>query len=161
MQITIELDTSSKTSLQNQVFESIREQILTGQLKSGMLMPSTRLMSEQLSLSRNTIILAYERLIEEGYLYSKKTVGTFVNPNLPEDSLVLTDNLEKDVTQVCNEQICNRHPVVFEGRVQALFNPYRDKLDIDFWVGRPDPDSFPTHAWRQLILKNLNFIFII
>ena len=159
MQISIKLDTRSKQSLQNQVFESIREQILTGDLKSEMLMPSTRLLNEQLGVSRNTIIHAYDRLIAEGYLYSKKTVGTFVNPNLPEDSLILMDKNSKNTIKRVKDKedpTPKRHPVAFQGRIQALFNPYREKLDVDFWVGRPDPQSFPTNIWRQLTLKNLS-----
>lgn len=159
MQISINLDSNSEHSLQNQVFESIRKQILSGHLKSGMLMPSTRILNEQLSVSRNTIILAYDRLIAEGYLFSKKTVGTFVNPNLPEDSLMLMDENSKNTikrVQDKEKSTPKRHPVAFQGRVQALFNPYREKLDVDFWVGRPDPQSFPINIWRQLTLKNLS-----
>lgn len=159
MQISIKLDSNSDQSLQNQVFESIREEILTGNLKSGMLMPSTRILNEQLGVSRNTIILAYDRLIAEGYLYSQKTIGTFVNPNLPEDSLMLTGKKTRDITKQTHDEerpLPKRHPIAFQGRVQALFNPYRDQLDVDFWVGRPDPKSFPTNTWRQLTLKNLS-----
>jgi GntR family transcriptional regulator / MocR family aminotransferase len=159
VQISIKLDSSSKHSLQNQVFESIREQILSGHLKSGLLMPSTRILNEQLGVSRNTVILAYDRLIAEGYLYSQKTVGTFVNPNLPEDSLMLMDeNSRNTIKRVKDKEKSTpkRHPVAFQGRVQALFNPYREKLDIDFWVGRPDPQSFPINIWRQLTMKNLS-----
>ena len=155
MQITIELDQNSTISLQNQVFEAIRIQILSGQLKPGLLMPSSRLMSEQLQVSRNTIILVYERLIDEGYLYSKQSVGTFVNPNLPEDSVTLATNKVDDLKQdeVLTHE--NHRKIHFSARVQALFNPKRDKLDIDFWVGRPDPESFPLRIWRQLMLRNL------
>lgn len=159
MQLSIQLDTDTKRSLQTQVFESIREQISTGSLKSGMLMPSTRLLSVQLGLSRNTIILAYDRLIVEGYLYSKKTVGTFVNPNLPEDSLMLMDDKTRGAMKHMRgkgEPLKKKQPVVFEGQVQALFNPYRDQLDIDYWVGRPDPNSFPTEIWRKLTMRNLS-----
>ncbi len=158
MQISIELDSDSQQSLQNQVFESIREQILTGNLKSGMMMPSTRLLNEQLGVSRNTIIHAYDRLIAEGYLFSKKTVGTFVNPNLPDVSLRLMREVSSNTiqqTKYSEEQIYKRQPVAFQGRVQALFNPHRDQLDVDFWVGRPDPKSFPINIWRQLTIKNL------
>lgn len=165
MQISIQLDSKSEQSLQNQVFESIREQILSGDLKPGILMPSTRLLNEQLGVSRNTIIHAYDRLIAEGYLYAKKTVGTFVNPNLPDASLRLMGETLRQMGEISNEkyrkelelkkQLRKRHPVAFKGRVQALFNPHRDKLDIDFWVGRPDPKSFPINIWRQLTMKNL------
>ena len=156
MQISIELDSQSNQSLQNQIFEAIRQQILSGVLKSGVLMLSTRALSEQLDVSRNTVILAYDRLIDEGYLYSQRTIGTFVNPNLPDHSLML-DQEYADTTGTKQQEhsSVNRHPVAFNGRVQALFNPYRDQLDIDFWVGRPDPESFPIKTWQRLILKNL------
>ncbi len=155
MQILLKLAPDVKQSLQQQVFESIRQQILTGRLNPGMLLPSSRLLSEQLGVSRNTIIYAYERLVAEGYLYSQRSVGTFVNPNLPDDSLMITDNTKSSNGIQQEEVHTKRHPVAFDGRVQALFNPYHDQLNIDFWVGRPDPHSFPNRTWRQLLLKNL------
>jgi GntR family transcriptional regulator/MocR family aminotransferase len=153
MQLSINIDLSNNQSLQTQIFESIRRQILNGQLKPDTLLPSTRLLSEQLNVSRNTIVLAYDRLIAEDYIYSRKTIGTFVNSNLPESSLTLT-NRKKSLTSKL-ERHHDRNPVVFNGRVQALNNPNRDKLDIDFWVGRPDPKSFPFKNWRQLIQNKL------
>jgi GntR family transcriptional regulator/MocR family aminotransferase len=157
MQISIELDSQSNQSLQNQIFEAIRQQILSGVLKSGILMLSSRALSEQLNVSRNTVIFAYDRLIDEGYLYSKRTVGTFVNANLPDRSLILDQEFTATANNLKQRKhlSANRHPVAFDGRVQTLFNPHRDRLDIDFWVGRPDPESFPTNTWRQLVLKNL------
>lgn len=160
MQIVIALNASKSQSLQDQIFESIREQILSGRLKSGMSMPSTRMLSEQLSVSRNTIIFAYQRLITEGYLFSRKTAGTFVNPGLPDNSLMLLNYSSRNNNRKSKhkEKIINKNNlVVFKGRAQALFNPYHDQLDIDFWVGRPDPNSFPIKIWKQLTLKNLTY----
>ncbi len=155
MQISIKLESNSKQSLQNQIFELIRQQILKGQLAPGLLLPSTRMLSEQLSVSRNTIVLAYERLTAEDYIYSRKTVGMFVNDSLPENSLTLSNEKRRRVEKV--ERHPERYPVVFTGRVQDLDNPNREKLDIDFWVGRPDPDSFPVNSWRQIISNTLQF----
>ncbi len=153
MQLTIKIDISDAQSLQNQIFHSIRQQILNGQLKSGMLMPSSRTLSEQLGVSRNTVVLAFERLIAEDYLYSRKTVGTFVNASLPENSLMLRDRGHDDTPRGERQPI--RYPVLFKGRVPTVVNPNRHKLAIDFWVGRPDPHSFPTKIWRRLIIRNL------
>ncbi len=153
MQLPIKIELSGTQSLQNQIFESIRQQILNGQLKSGMLMPSTRVLSEQLGVSRNTVVLAFERLIAEDYLYSQKTVGTFVNPHLPENSLMLRDKGRNGKTREERQPI--RQPVLFKGRMPTVVNPNRHKLAIDFWVGRPDPNSFPINIWRRLILHHL------
>jgi GntR family transcriptional regulator / MocR family aminotransferase len=153
MQLSINVDLSKNNSLQNQIFESIREQILNGQLKPDTLLPSTRLLSDQLNVSRNTIVLAYDRLIAEDYICSRRTIGTFVNPKLPESLLTIAKDKK---SRVSNKKIkLDRNPIVFNGRVQALHNPNRSKLDIDFWVGRPDSKSFPDKIWRQIMLNLL------
>jgi GntR family transcriptional regulator/MocR family aminotransferase len=154
MQIPIDIDLLAGESLQNQLFESIRLQILHGQLKSGTLLPSTRDLSQQLGVSRNTVVLAYDRLIAEDYIFTRRTVGTFVNANLPEYFLALKDTAL--LGQKEEEQWAPRHPVLFRGQSQAVVNPNRHKLTIDFWVGRPDPHSFPTKTWRRLMLHNLS-----
>ncbi len=159
MQISIKLDFQSDESLQNQIFEAIRLQILSGQLAPALLLPSTRVLSEQLGVSRNTTVLAYDRLIAEDYIYSRKTIGTFVNDSLPENSLTLSNRASLSNKKINEraERHFERNPVVFTGRVQDLNNPNREKLDIDFWVGRPDPDSFPTKSWRKIINQILPF----
>ncbi len=154
MQMPIDINPLDSRSLQNQIFESIRQQILCGKLKPGTLLPSTRVLGKQLGVARNTIVLAYARLIAEDYIFTQKTVGTFVNANLPEKSLLLNDAGLPG--QEDEEQQATRHPVVFRGQSQAVENPNRHKLVIDFWVGRPDPHSFPTKAWRRLMLHHLS-----
>ncbi len=154
MQIPITINSPGGQSLQDQIFESIRQQILRGQLKPGAPIPSTRVLSQQLDVSRNTVVRAYDRLINEDYIFSQKTVGTFVNANLPEDSLVLKD--PSPPARKENEQQASRNPVVFSGKSHAVVNPNRRKLVVDFWVGRPDPHSFPIKAWRRLMLHNLS-----
>jgi GntR family transcriptional regulator/MocR family aminotransferase len=111
-------------------------------------------LSEQLGVSRNTVVLAYERLTAEDYIFTQKTVGTFVNENLPEHSLVLREGAPQAPME--EERQALRHPVLFEGQAQAVVNPNRHRIAIDFWVGRPDPHSFPTKAWRRLMLHNLS-----
>ena len=152
MQFALNLDLQSRKPLQGQLFESIRQLILSGQLKVGAAVPATRALSEQLHVSRNTVLLAYERLIAEGYLESRPTVGTFVSTNLPEGSLFLTG--DRQISRNQGRQ-ATRQPVLFSGRCQAVVNPNRHKLAVDFWVGRPDPHSFPAKSWRRRLLHNL------
>ena len=155
MQLPVKLDPRDDRILQVQLFDAIRQLILGGRLKPGMLMPSTRALSQQLGVSRNTVTLTYNRLIDEDYLYCRKTVGTFVNANLPEKFLTL--NHYETSAPVPDEQKAERQPVLFKGRAQAVVNPKRHKLVVDFWVGRPDPHSFPLNTWRRLTLHNLAF----
>ena len=83
MQFVLEVDQSDHRTLQQQVFNQIRGHILEGRLRSGDPVPASRELSQQLGVSRNTVIIAYDRLLSEGYLESRACVGTFVSSALP------------------------------------------------------------------------------
>ena len=40
--------------------------------------------ADQLGVARNTVVLAYQMLVEEGYLISRERSGHFVNPKMLE-----------------------------------------------------------------------------
>ena len=85
MQIAIHLDPSKASTLQGQVFEQMVILIRGGQLKPGAALPSSRELSRQLGVSRNTVLEAYDRLGAEGYIHSAPARGTFVRSAIPED----------------------------------------------------------------------------
>lgn len=74
----IELDRESTTPLYRQLYLQIRKQILTGRLQGGIRLPSTRTLSQELSLSRITLLNAFDQLIAEGFLVSRTGAGTYV-----------------------------------------------------------------------------------
>ncbi|MEY6434190.1 PLP-dependent aminotransferase family protein [Thioalkalicoccus limnaeus] len=155
MQLSIRVDPDAPHSLQQQLFDTIRRLILDGRLRPGSAMPGSRAFSEQLGVSRNTVLLVYERLIAEGYLQTRPAVGTFVNRSLPEQSLCLPRNpvfASPEPTARAPRFRSPRVPI----RAQAVVNPNRHRLAIDFWVGRPDPHTFPTKAWRRRLLHHLS-----
>lgn len=153
MQLPLKLERHSNQTLQSQLFEQIRSLILSGKLKPGTPIPATRSLSEQLGVSRNTVLLAYDRLIAEDYLQTQEAVGTYVNSHLPLDSLVLKAPVQSLVLP--EKPQARRHPVLFRGRAQTVANSESNRLNIDFRVGRLDPHSFPTKAWRRLLLRHL------
>lgn len=77
LQLSISLDHSENETLQVQIFNQIRDLILNSHLRGKDPLPTTRELSIQLSVSRNTVILAYERLMSEGYICTKPNVGYF------------------------------------------------------------------------------------
>jgi GntR family transcriptional regulator/MocR family aminotransferase len=153
MQLPLKLERQSSQTLQSQLFEQIRGLILSGKLRPGTLMPATRSLSEQLGVSRNTVLLAYDRLIAEDYLQTQEAVGTYVNSHLPVDSLVLKAPAQPLVFP--EKPHTRRHPVLFRGRAQRLTNSQQRRLAVDFRVGRLDPCSFPIKTWRRLLLRHL------
>ena len=68
----IELNRQSGLPLKRQLYQELKNRMLSGQLSSGEMMLSTREMSKALSISRNTVSEAYEMLISEGFLISRQ-----------------------------------------------------------------------------------------
>ena len=89
MNLIITVDRNDERSLQMQLYEALRDQILEGSLPAGKRLPSTRSMSEQLGIARNTVMLAYERLAAEDYITSRAKAGIFVNHKLPDATVLL------------------------------------------------------------------------
>ncbi len=61
-----------------QIYEGIKENILTGKLKSNEKLPSKRSLAEQLNVSINSVSFGYEQLLAEGYIYTIERSGYFV-----------------------------------------------------------------------------------
>lgn len=153
MPLPLKLQTSSPISLQTQIFEQVRGMILEGRLRPGEPVPATRTLSEQLGIARNTIALAYERLAAEGYIETRRSVGTFISMQIPEGALYTATHRPTPPDRNAKRAKIERpSPNV---RSQALVNPHRRRLVADFWVGRPDPDSFPRKTWARLINQRL------
>ncbi len=148
----ITLDRQSTQSLQEQLFEQIRQQILEGRLKADSPVPSSRNLAQQLSISRNSVTFAYERLINEGYLITKPMVGTYVANVLPEQAMSASPSPE--VLRNDEQRAPARlGPAVFQGRPHSILN--NSRIPIDFWPQRTDPRAFPLKTWRRLILHSL------
>ena len=82
----IYIDKTSKTSLYEQVYEQLVEQIKTGQMPAGSKLVPTRTMAAELAVGRNTVDKAYQQLKDEGYVEAVPGSGFVVNdlPYLPE-----------------------------------------------------------------------------
>lgn len=148
----ISIDRKSSDSLQEQIYKSVREQILTGLLNRGAKLPSSRTLAAQLNISRNSVVLGYERLSNEGYLVAKPMVGNFVARVLP-DNLVRTAPGAGQPIEATAEAAGARAPHSFSGRPHAILNNL--SIPIDFWTQRTDPHAFPLKTWRRLILQSL------
>ena len=62
-----------------EIYEHIKNDILKGVLKKDEKLPSKRILANNLNVSINTIINAYDILLLEGYIYSKEKKGYFVS----------------------------------------------------------------------------------
>jgi GntR family transcriptional regulator/MocR family aminotransferase len=69
--------------LHRQLYEAMRRAILDGKIAAGDRLPSSRELTLDLKLSRNTVVAALNQLSVEGYLLSRVGSGTYVNENVP------------------------------------------------------------------------------
>lgn len=76
-QMHLQLD--NKGPKHEQLARSLRQAIRSGQLQSGSKLPSTRMLSENLGLSRNTVLRAYEQLRIERLGVMREGSGTYVS----------------------------------------------------------------------------------
>jgi len=64
-----------------QIMESIKKQIATGELKPGDALPSVRSLAKDLKISALTVKKAYDRLEEEKFTATVHGKGTYVTAN--------------------------------------------------------------------------------
>ncbi|HZY96570.1 MAG TPA: PLP-dependent aminotransferase family protein [Candidatus Cybelea sp.] len=77
-----QLDRDSIVPLYRQIYEHLREAILTGTLPESTRLPPERTMAERLSVNRSTIVHAYRELVGEGLIEQRVGSGSRVVPRL-------------------------------------------------------------------------------
>jgi GntR family transcriptional regulator/MocR family aminotransferase len=125
-----------------QIYRQILEAVLDGRFRSGDRLPATREFARRLGVSRNTVAVAYERLVAEGVLVGRVGAGSFIS-------------LDSSAARVSQRSA----PA---GAVQprdiwrsVSFLPRPQAMRYDFGVGTPDPHLFPLTTWRRLLAIEL------
>lgn len=139
-------------SLQAQIRETLVSAILDRQLGHEEPLPSTRKMAKILGVSRNTVVLAYQSLIDDGYLVSRERSGYYVNGSIADAARPGTVTLPKLDTET------TKHPGPdwkARFRVQPAEQENISKpLDwqsypYPFIYGQVDHTLFPITEWRE------------
>ncbi len=160
MQLPLIVDARGREPLHVQIFEQIRLRILDGTLRPRTRLPASRVLAADLAVSRNTVVLAYERLGAEGYLDMCGPRGTFVAPDPVRDQPIgiplSSDDRQIDVdTDTDTEIDADDAPLVFSGQAHAVVPPHGELLPYDFWVGRLDARLFSPRHWQRLLARTL------
>ncbi len=88
------ISNSSSIPIYEQIKKSIINQILEGELNEDELLPSIRVLAQDIKISAMTIKKAYDELEKEGYLKSIQGKGTFVAPKNTE---LAKEQAQKDI----------------------------------------------------------------
>lgn len=156
------LPEKSTLTLQLQVREMLIKAILDEHIPEGAPVPSPRKLSEQLHVARNTVVLAYQQLVDEGYLQARERSGYFVAAD------ALQNGLYSTVPRVSKDNPADKTPTVALDWSQRFVNDTlsgqrniikpRDWLTYPypFIYGQIDPKLFPSADWRDCCRQALS-----
>lgn len=133
MELMVPLKSHSEIPLYEQIYEYIKEEIKSGNLKAMTRLPSTRVLAENLKVSRSTTQLAYEQLLSEGYIEAVPCKGYYVSKI-------------EELVEVGKGQD--------EGFVTADESE-ETEYQVDFSPRGIDLDSFPFNTWRKITRNTL------
>ncbi len=152
--VGIKLKQSSGQPLYVQLYNYFKEAILSKRLRSGQKLPGTRSLASELGVSRNTVYLAFEQLLIEGFIEGRIGSGSFVSGNIPDHRLPDQINIKS------SRQIV--HPAIKNEKLWGSFNISdrnfnRDEL-VPFQTGTPAIFDFPFDLWSKIsasVLRNI------
>ena len=76
------ISAESGQTLQAQIRQAIVAAILDRQIAASMPLPSCRILAEKLGVARGTVVLAFQQLVDQGFLIARERRGHFVNPEV-------------------------------------------------------------------------------
>ena len=141
------LDPDSTDNLQQQIRRQIATAIMNGSIHPNDPLPSSRKLSGQLDVSRNTVILAYEHLLDDGFIEARERSGYYVNPNMLRWRISSEDGDEEE------QQSSIDWVDVLKASATGLRSIQKpsswQRYEYPFTYGQFDPANFPTLHWRE------------
>ena len=138
------------TGLQKQLRAHLIRSIADGRLTSREPLPSCRRLAQMLGVSRNTVVLTYQALADEGFLVSRERVGFFVN----EEQAKVSAKIDLPEASAAPQSAARQwgwqsrfqvHPS--RERLLELVANWRD-YPYPFVYGQTDSELFPVNDWR-------------
>ena len=135
---------SLQVQIRQMIVAAIEERRLAGHAR----MPSSRELALSLGVARNTVVLAYRQLVDEGFLESRERSGYFV-ADLYRGDAASPVRTETRARSVSGPDWSDRF-----GLTPSRQRNIVKKLDwlrypFPFLYGQFDPSLFPTNDWRE------------
>src|SRR5262249_7068330 len=141
------LDPKAGATLQTQLRQMLVGAIRDGQLPPGSALPSCRKLAEVLEVARNTVALAYQDLVEEGFLVSRQRSGYFVSQEINPAHLAPAPAERVSLAPSPDWMLrLRRRPSTQRNIVRPRnWQDYK----YPFLYGQFDPALFPIADWRE------------
>jgi len=145
-----QLNRSGRINLQTEIRQVLVSAILAGHLPADQRVPSSRKMAKNMGVSRNTVVLAYQGLLDDGYLVARERSGYYVNGQILEGRVA-----PAPINQMAKY---DSEPVVDWSRRIHVKPSEQDNIRkpkdwseyaYPFIAGQVDPKLFPIAEWRE------------
>lgn len=144
--VLFKLPDDDGANLQTRIREMLVSAILDGHLPPGSPVPSGRKLAQQLKVARNTVVLAYEHLVDEGYLIARERSGFYVS-----------EDIVKGRARAAPRRPGGGEPAHWRGRTRLDLRDQRQiskpadwqRYPYPFLYGQFDPALFPIADWRE------------
>ena len=148
----IQLERAATAPLHQQLYDQLREAILSQKLEPGSQLPATRRLATTLGISRNTVMNAVDQLHAEGYLESQVGAGTFVSSQLPEELLEARNAPARPATpaEIPTRTLSRRGQHLNQARRLRPVPPAPPTDPVHFDPGVAAVDAFPFDTWARL-----------
>ena len=147
---TFFLDPDGEGTLQARIQQMVAEAILSGRIRRGEKLPSSRGLAAHLGVSRITVTLAYTELQSNDFLTSRGRSGYFVSQNAPEPPAFAPT--ASDPGGIDWSRAMARR---FSGGVSPQKPADWRKYPYPFTYGQPDESLFDHNSWRLCALRAL------
>lgn len=146
----IEVDRTSEEPLYQQVRRAIEHGIAVGTFDPVHRLPSSRELAEQLDVSRNTINLAYQELIAEGFVDSQERRGLFINSEMRRHCRAEEYGTTPRIDW---SRRIRRSPDAEVPHIEKRADWHR--YPYPFLAGQIDVSAFPSRSWARCLRDSL------
>jgi GntR family transcriptional regulator/MocR family aminotransferase len=159
--VDLHVSFAGRTNLAGQIYQQIRAAVLDGRLRPGETLPPSRELARRLTVSRNTVGLAYDRLAAEGFVTTRTGAGTYVSALLtPGSPAGDVDGAARPTSaDWADSDRLHRPGGSLRARPMWTDIPLPPDLSaipaFDFRVGVPDVRMFPYATWRRHVGEQL------
>lgn len=150
----ITIDKKDSKPLYQQVCESYRQAILDGNLGAGQRVPSTRVLADELGISRIPVLTAYSQLLAEGYFESRVGSGTIVSRSLPGRSALVRSRSRKRAKLNPDRRPVSKASLI----LSSTSTLYRPRGWGAFALSQIAFDHFPFRIWNRLVTHHCRSI---
>jgi GntR family transcriptional regulator/MocR family aminotransferase len=150
------LDKRGRESLAQRLHQRLRAAIVERRLPAGARLPSTRRVAQAYGIARNTVIAAYDLLMAEGFIVTRRGAPAHVAhwaPELPARGRMRAPRLAASPSAIDRRSAPSDATEAAQAD-NAARPGLRAPTPHGFHLGLPDHRWFPSDVWRRLLLRS-------